>query len=216
MAGRIEKTYGRLFRYTTTALNPFKKIIIETTAIIHKHINIQALEILKNDNYLDAYSFFSDYITQINEGAVWADLDFKSAGHFYNPVKERGLYGNRNALSLAVEYYGKAIYYWKMRDIDEAMFFLGAAVHLVQDVTIPQHANIRLLNSHRKYENFIRRTYLSTPEFNANKGGYYMDTIDEVVRCNARTAIKIYNRLKDIKDDEKRHYTITKLSLIHI
>jgi len=53
------------------ALNPFKKAVIKTECMVHKYINIQALEILKNDKYIDAYCLFSDYIDDLNKGVTW-------------------------------------------------------------------------------------------------------------------------------------------------
>ncbi|MCX7748300.1 MAG: zinc dependent phospholipase C family protein [Clostridia bacterium] len=210
---RVERTYGKVFKYMLFLLNPFKKKVIHTNCEIHKYINFQALDILKNDRYLDAYSFFSDFITNINEGAFWADQDFKSSDHFYNPVREKGLFGNRSALSVGSEYYKEAIKYWTLQNTEKAMFYLGAAVHIIQDMTIPQHANIRLLDNHRQYENFIRRTYRNSPKFAVDRGGYYLGSIEEFIRCNARNALRIYSRLKDIRDSEKRYYTIAKFTL---
>lgn len=213
MSEKIEKLYGKIFKYFSRAINPFKKVVIRTECEIHKFINNQALEILKNDNYKDAYSLFSHYILEINKGVVWADQDLKSSGHFYNPYKEDGLYGNSNALILALEYYDKSLRYWKLGRNKFAMFYLGATAHLIQDMTVPQHANIELLNSHRQYENFIKRTYLKTLSFRVGNGGCYLDTIEEFIKYNAKAAIKIHSRLNDIKNDETRYYEITKFIL---
>lgn len=90
MVGRLEKTYGKAFKYLLFAVNPFKKMIIKTEGAIHQLINLQALEILKNDRYIDAHCLFSDYIEDINKGSVWADLDIKSVNHFYNPIRKKG------------------------------------------------------------------------------------------------------------------------------
>lgn len=213
MAGKIEKAYGKAFKYALFMINPFKKKVIKTECEIHKFINFQALEILKNDKFIDAHCFFSDYIADLNKGVVWADQDLKSANHFYSPTRNKGLFGNSNAMSLAVEYYWKAKEYWFGGDINSSMFYLGAAVHLVQDMTVPHHANIRLLDKHRQYENYIKRTYLNTPVFAVDRGGYYMYGIEELVKCNARNAIRIYSRLRDIESYTKRYYTITKFTL---
>ena len=70
-------------------LNPLKKMIIKTECQVHKHINLHALTILKNDQFLDSYFFYRDYTDEINKGAVWADQDFKSSNHFYNPYKKK-------------------------------------------------------------------------------------------------------------------------------
>lgn len=211
--GILEKSYGKLFKYALFVANPFKKVVIKTECQIHKFINIKSLEILRNDRFIDAYDLFSDYIGDLNAGVVWADQDLKSSGHFYNPTRNKGLYGNNNALALAEKYYKEAIKYWHDGDNNASMFYLGATVHLIQDMTVPQHANIRLLGSHRQYENFVKKAHLNTLKFVADRGGYYLDSIEEFIRCNARTAIKIYSRLKDIEDVTKRYYTITKFTL---
>ena len=213
MSEKLEKLYGKLFKGFSIAVNPFKKVVIKTECEIHKFINNQAIEILKNDSYMDAYYLFSDYILDINKGVVWADKDLKSSGHFYNPDKGEGLYGNSDALTLALEYYDKSLQYWKLGQNKFSMFYLGATAHLIQDMTIPQHANIELLNSHRKYEKFIKKTYMNTLSFHVEKGGYYLNSIEEFIRYNAKAAIKIHSSLKEIKKDEIRFYEITKFIL---
>lgn len=214
MPNRVERSCGSLFKCMRCVVNPFKRVLVATECKIHKFINVRALEILKNDSYTDAYDFFSDHIIQLNAGVVWADQDLRCMGHFYNPTIGRGLYGNRNALSLAVDYYNEAIYYWDSGDVGRSIFYLGAAVHLVQDMAVPQHANIRLLDNHKQYEKFIRRTYLNSPRFIAHRGGYYfMNNIEEAVTCSARNSIKIYSRLKKIQNEFKRFYTMTKFVL---
>jgi phospholipase C len=93
------------------------------------------------------------------------------------------------------------------------MFYLGATVHIIQDLTIPQHANIRLLDNHRQYENFVRRNYKNYDDFLAKDGGYYLDNIDEFVLFNSRNAINIYNKLKDIENEDERFYKLTRYIL---
>ncbi|RCX20004.1 phospholipase C [Anaerobacterium chartisolvens] len=213
MQGKFERTYGVFLKYIVTMANPFKKVIIRTECQIHKFINLQALDIIKNDNFLDAHSFFSDYTAALNDGVTWADQNFKSMGHFYNPIKNKGLYGNKNALLLANEYYAKSLMHWTQNQPEMSIFYLGAALHLVQDMTVPQHVNIRLLDSHRRYENYIKRIYMSSPELAVYRGGYYVESIEEAVRSNAHNTLRIYSRLKGIKDDEKRYYSIARYTL---
>ncbi len=93
------------------------------------------------------------------------------------------------------------------------MFFLGAALHLVQDVTIPQHVNIRLLEDHRQFENFVKRTYQNVDAFQAYQKAYVMSTIENYIKFNARTALKVYKRFRTISDDESRYYRITRCTL---
>lgn len=210
---RIEKTYGNFLNHAFTFLNPFKKLIINTHCNVHKFINIQALRILKNDHYQDAFEIFTLHIPHINDGAYWADQDFKSSCHLYNPHTKRGLYGRRTAMDLAVEYYNKARELWLKGEEEKAMFYLGAALHIIQDMTIPQHANARLLDNHKQYETFIKRTYQYIEKFKATKNAYSLDTIDEYIRFNARVAIKVYKKFKNIKEDEARYYKVASCTL---
>jgi phospholipase C len=80
-------------------------------------------------------------------------------------------------------------------------------------MSIPQHANIRLLDNHKQYETFVKRSYLYVHEFRAEKGAYLLDTIEEYIKFNARVALKIYRQFKTVTNDEKRYYLITKCNL---
>ena len=89
---KFETVYHRVLKSTFWVLNPFKKIIVKTECQVHTHINQHALTILKNDKYQEQYDFFAGSIDEINKGAVWADQDFKSSNHFYNPYKKKVVY----------------------------------------------------------------------------------------------------------------------------
>ena len=211
--GLIEKTYGSFLEYTFTFLNPFKKALINTHCDVHKFINIQALRILKKDNHLDAFKFFTLNISSINKGNHWADQDFKSSSHLYNPHTKKGLFGRMNAMDLAVMYYNKSQKLWLDGHNEKSMFYFGAAVHIIQDMTIPQHANVKLLDNHRQYENFIKKTYENMDSFKATHGTYVLDTVEEYIGFNARMALKIHKKFKNIKENEVRYYKIASCTL---
>lgn len=210
---KLETAYNKILKTVFSLANPIKKTIIKTHCKVHKYINIQALKILKNDKYLEEYWFYYKYILEINEGAVWADQDFKSSNHFYNPYESKGLYGRKTAMDIGIDYYDKSIRLWNHGEVDKSMFYLGAALHIIQDMTIPQHANIRLLDDHRQYETYIIQTHENMIDFKVNKGAYLLDSINDYIRFNARVAIKIYRRFKNISDDEKRFYRIGRCGL---
>lgn len=70
------------------------------------------------------------------------------------------------------DYYAKAIDLWHKEEINDALFYLGAALHIIQDMTVPQHANIRLLDNHHQYETFVKRSYKYTKSFKVDTGAY--------------------------------------------
>ncbi|MGI6703695.1 MAG: zinc dependent phospholipase C family protein [Clostridia bacterium] len=209
----FETTYGHILNTALGIANPVKKRIIRTECEVHRIINVQALKILKNDGHNEEYVFFSSYISDIGKGTVWADQDFKSSNHFYNPYKRKGLYGRKNAMDLGVDYYNRSIKLWHEGEFNQSLFYLGTALHIVQDMTIPQHANIRLLDNHRQYETFVKRTYQKIGDFQVERGAYHLDTIQEYIRFNARAALKVHKRFKEISDDERRFHLVTKCAL---
>lgn len=209
----IEIYYGKAFRSILKAVNPFKKTVIKTEAKVHQFINIHALNLLKEYRYDNEFKLYSEQIEEINKGAVWADQDFKSINHFYNPQKKKGLYGHGNALKLTQKYYKIAVQSFRENHIEESMFYLGACVHIIQDLTIPQHVNIRLLDNHRQYENFVKISYDKVKTFRTKDKPKTFDEIGEYVRFNTKVALRIHKQFKKIKDDQIRFYKITRCSL---
>lgn len=209
----IEKSYNQFLRISFAILNPLKKSVIKTQCKVHIFINNTALLIIKNDGYLKEHALYEEYIDSINEGAVWADQNFKSSSHFYNPYTNKGLYGQPNGKLLSQRYYNLAINLWKANKKEKSMFYLGAAFHILQDMVIPQHANIRLLDNHRQYETFVKKTYRFIKEFKVENGAYILKSFEDYINLNAKCAIKFYEKYKMIKEDELRFYQITKCIL---
>lgn len=209
----IESTYSYLLTKILTLINPVKKSIKKTECLVHVYINNKALNVLLNDGYIKEFNLFNSFITSLNKGVVWADQDFKSANHFYHPVKKRGLYGRKNAMELALEYHDKALKYWSMKKYKKSMFYFGATLHLIQDMTVPQHANIKLLDNHHQYEKYVSKSYDNIKEFKINSGAYILDSVEDYIRFNSRVALKIYRKFKHIKDDDERFYRTTRCSL---
>lgn len=205
MGGNIEKTYGKALRGVMTAVNPIKKKILKTHCTIHKFINLQAIEILKNEGYLKEYEFFKENIKAINEGVTWADQDFKSSNHFYHFSKGRGLYGFSDALTECTRYYNKSQAYYKVKELDKAMFYLGSACHLVQDMTVPHHVNNKLLDSHRGFEMWIIKRFLSDYSFLIDKGIVRYKTVEDYIKSNSLFANNVFLKHLSIENKEERY-----------
>jgi phospholipase C len=204
----IEKAYGKTFKTILWAVNPLKKVFKKTLCEVHVFINEQALEILKNDGFQEAYELYTLNKGCLNDGAVWVDQDFKSREHFYNPYTHRGLYGCKSSKQRFQKYYGCALVHWDCGDKDKAMFYLGAAVHLVQDSTIPQHGNIKLLKSHRKYEQWIHKVHDDFLHYSVSKGGIYYDSPNDYIESNSKVAISAHKKYSLIKNPEDKFFRI--------
>ena len=164
---RIENIFGRLITQAFRVINPIKKKVINTNCEVHLFIQKNALDVLKEEGYEKQVQFFKKYEPYIYTGIVWADQDFKSYYHFYNPQDKRGLYGNsKNAMSLANTYYQNALYFIDKNDYKNGMAYFGAMCHLIQDVTIPQHAKRKLLDNHKSFETYVKSNYKIVKKFN--------------------------------------------------
>lgn len=209
----LEKSYSFVFKNVLRAVNPVKKRIIKAECKVHIFINNQAVVILKNDGHQKAFDFISSYMFDLNAGVVWADQDLKSSNHFYNPHLNKGLYGRSDAKKECLSYYTTALNEYFHGNIENSIFYLGAACHLIQDLTVPQHANVHLLNNHRSYEQWVIRMHTHHDEFRLEKGGIYLNSIEEYVDYNSRNAISIYRQHSNVKNIHTQFHLITSVIL---
>lgn len=209
MKKKLETTYGKTLRSLFFVVNPLKKKIIKTHCIVHKYINTNAVEVLKNEGFLKEYEFYKKYIKSLNEGVTWADQDFKSSNHFFHYIHEKGLYGFSNALCEFKKYYNKSVGYYNAGDVNKSMFYFGAACHLIQDATVPQHVNNRLLNSHRNFETWIISKIMSDYSYVSSSGIVRYNNIEDYIRNNAKLAQKTHLKFINIKDKGERYKKVS-------
>lgn len=208
MKNTIEISYGNIVKGVFRAVNPVKKRLIKTYCLVHKYINCQALFILQKENYNEEFEFYSKHLDCLNQGAVWADQDFKSINHFFHYEKEKGIYGFSNALNECKKYYNKAKIYCAQGNVRKGMFYLGAACHLVQDSNVPQHINNRFLEKHRGFEVWIIDRVINKNSFPATAGVTQYATLYDFIKNNARKSHNIDKRYSNIEDKEKRYGNI--------
>ncbi|HEX9026769.1 MAG TPA: zinc dependent phospholipase C family protein, partial [Clostridium sp.] len=128
---------------------------------------------------------------------------------FYNPYRNKGLYGSSDAKKECISYYTRALDEYFQGNIKDSMFYLGVASHLIQDVTVPQHANVHLLNNHKSYEKWVIRTHRHHDVFKIEEGGIYFNSIKDYINFNSKEAINIYRKYFHVKNRQVRFYMIT-------
>ncbi len=213
MKKKIENYYGRSLRRFLKIVNPIKKLFIATDCEVHVFINYYAVELLKKHGYKQEYRFFAKYLKDLDKVSVWADQDFKSVTHFYNPHMKRGLFGHKNSLDLTMDYYNIALRLWQIGKKNDSMFYLGACVHIIQDLTISQHVKIRLLNGHRQYENYVKYTHDLVNEYVATESPICLKSPEAYVEYNAMQALRIEEWVKKIPDIKHQYYHKTLYTL---
>lgn len=209
MKTRREETYGKALGGMLAAINPVKKVVAKTHCTVHKFINIQAIEILKNEGYDEESEFFKKNISKFNAGVQFADQDFKSINHFYHYKNGDGLYGFSNALTEFNNYYALSQNALKMKNIETSMFYLGAAVHLVHDTTVPQHVNNKLLSSHRNFELWVIRNFMQDFAYKSNEGIIFEKNIQNYIKHNAIYANDVYRANNLIIDRDEKYSKVS-------
>ncbi|MHA2209176.1 MAG: zinc dependent phospholipase C family protein [Candidatus Thorarchaeota archaeon] len=139
----------------------------------HDWMTFRAISILGSDGYSKISSEASSYFENMQEGSydadwgqgVIADLPVAAKGHYCDPTT--GLGFNlifQGAGSYAQGYFEKAVDFYKGGNKQEAYYNLGAAIHVLQDLTVPHHAHIWAWEQagHTTYESYINRkeTYI--------------------------------------------------------
>ena len=209
MNNRVEKVCGRLISQTFRVINPIKKKIINTSCGVHLFIQSSALDVLREEGYDKQVQFYKNFEPYINKGLVWADQDFKSYFHFYNPKDRRGMYGHStNAMTLANTYYKNALYFISKDDYMNGMAYFGAMCHLIQDVTIPQHAKRKLLDSHKQFETYVKLNYKKIKRFKTKEGPLVYKNISDYIDFNSRSALNFDYMYKDINDYNIKFYLV--------
>ncbi|MEW6661542.1 MAG: zinc dependent phospholipase C family protein [Bacillota bacterium] len=140
-----------------------KKIIFSTPLFgddceqenTHIFCNHQALQILANDGYEGPTSQLKKYLIQLDKGVQWADRGKGSINHHYNPSSGKGLWHWASAAATCAFFYSKAFGLWERGFFEQAMFFLGASTHLIQDVCAPHHARCQVLDGHQRFERWV-------------------------------------------------------------
>jgi len=105
-------------------------------------------------------TFSTNYLDQIYHAQDDYDANYALQwGHYWNPFTKTGLYGNLGAPYHVDNYFETAVNYYLglgVYPVDKqlAYYNLGYAIHLIQDCTVPYHAQNNPFGKHVEYESF--------------------------------------------------------------
>lgn len=199
------------FKLLLSAGTPLQKLI-DRGGETHLFLNEQAAIILKNDKRREAYKLISSYRAYIDLGNLWADNGWKCFAHYYRPESGKGIIPWISAVTEGIGHFNTAIYNWNKGSLQESMFFLGAAAHIVQDMCVPHHAMGIAFNGHRKFELWAMN---NKNYFQINKFGMYrkLNGINELIYNNAYTSQQYYY---DVSNNNKNSYIKAGKELLYL
>ncbi|MEG6615622.1 zinc dependent phospholipase C family protein [Peptococcaceae bacterium 1198_IL3148] len=191
---------------------PIQRIIDHIPGDTHTFINKQAIIILYNDGHKKLSRYFHNQLGFINEGVVWADKGWKNFSHYFDPYKNKGIWPWPDAKNECNYHFKRAVHYWQQGVINKSMFYLGAAVHLVQDMCVPHHARGIPFKGHSRYEKWVQNHYL---KYTVNKCGCYdisNDSVNNWIDNNAKLAWGLYPQVTG-SVSENAYHQITTITL---
>jgi phospholipase C len=142
-------------KYISTAAIPVQGF--KGASSTHTFINENGRRILNNDGHKKMAQFYQMFASHLDSGVVWIDKGLKSTCHHYDPETKGGMWLWPSAADKCLEFFNKSLKLWQNKKHGRAMFFLGAATHLVQDVCVPHHASCRIFSGHRDYEGWAEK-----------------------------------------------------------
>jgi len=176
----------------------------------HQYCNDQALAILQKNGLIQEVVLLSAYYKQLQDGVVWADLNWKNIHHFLNPQTRRGFWHFSNAALDYLQCINTAMKYVRLGCMREAIFYLGAAAHLVQDMCVPHHAKCQLFDGHKKYEIWVEK---HLEDFSGvQQGEIVVANPVGILFKNAATALDLYSYV-DAEAKEEQYKQATEILL---
>jgi phospholipase C len=123
---------------------------IDPPSPVHGWFLEHALQTLKEDGLVDAALFFSSFQAELNHGLLWADKGWKNFSHYCQAEHK---YWPRASLE-ADGYYTKGLNTFD-KNVRKTFFYLGAALHIIQDMNVPHHAAGVLKDGHQEFESWV-------------------------------------------------------------
>jgi phospholipase C len=198
VVGHSYLTYGaRWLMGLTSTLQPARAHI----NYCHQFFNSQAIEILRNDGYENYANIIEYYTRELNKGVNWADIGWKNITHYFDPDTGKGKLKFANAIDETIWYSDRAARSWREGKHNKAMFYLGAAVHIVQDLCVPQHAANSISPGHRRYEQWAKKRFT---DYLVSSGGNYgrHESPAQFVWENARISSQYRDTVKLSKSEK--------------
>ncbi len=206
--GHSYLTYGaKWIMGRTTFMQPARSHV----NISHQFLNSQGIRILKNDGFEYYGNILEYYLEDINAGVNWADIGWKNITHYFDPDKGKGILKFANAIDETVSYFNNAARLWREKNFNKAMFYLGAAVHIVQDLCEPHHASNTMSPGHRRYENWVKKHHLDYAVYEGGDYGRYSSPAQFSFQ-NALTSSQYLKQVK-LARSAKTYHEVTKVAV---
>jgi len=158
----IGQTLGKMTKLLLASVGPLQ-YFLDSPGVTHVHCLEQAYIALQNDGKEDVATLFKAHHATLTKGLYWADRGWKNVNHFYS--HKEGIIIWPGASGECQYYFNKAFTFLP-NNVDKGMFFLGAALHIVQDMCVPHHSLGILFDGHKEFETWATDNWDRFPTAN--------------------------------------------------
>jgi len=158
----IGQTLGKMTKLLLASAGPLQ-YFLDTPGVTHVHCLEQAYIALKQDGKGDVTDLFKAHHAMLTKGLYWADRGWKNVNHFYSHPDKQGFISWPGATAECQYYFNRAFTFFP-KNVAKGMFFLGAALHLVQDMCVPHHSLGVLFDGHKEFETWATKNWDKFPE----------------------------------------------------
>ncbi|HWQ71964.1 MAG TPA: zinc dependent phospholipase C family protein [Desulfitobacteriaceae bacterium] len=198
----INNTLGKITKMLLTPVSPLQ-YFLDTPGVMHVHCLDQALHILECDRKEKISKFFTEHRISLEKGLFWADRGWLNVTHFYQKTGKQDNLQWPGAASIFQNYFNKSFSVFS-KGSSKGMFYLGAALHLVQDMCVPHHSLGVLFDGHREFETWAT---LHWHEYK-NTNGLYLSFEHPVqwINHNANSSAPLYSLVSLIEGCSEASY----------
>ncbi|HZK54920.1 MAG TPA: zinc dependent phospholipase C family protein [Desulfosporosinus sp.] len=157
----IGSTLSQMTKLILATASPLQHFI-DSPGVTHVHCLEQAYITLNQDGKEDVAEFFKVHNAMLTKGLYWADRGWKNVNHFYRHPDKQGILRWPGASGECQYYFNKAFTYFP-KNVNKGMFFLGAALHLVQDMCVPHHSLGIVFDGHAEFETWATENWSKFP-----------------------------------------------------
>jgi len=184
------EAFGFITKLFLAPVGPLQ-YIFDRPGTTHMYCLNQALELLGRDGRDEVAATFAPYRTPLIKGLLWADRGWKNVCHYFTLPDKQGGLPWPGAMAECQHYFNKAGGVLG-KHIHKGMFYLGAALHLVQDMCVPHHAVGSVFDGHQEFERWAARHW---QEYPAGNSGLYLKFThpSQWIEHNARRAARYYS-----------------------
>lgn len=194
----VGQTLGKVTKLLLASAGPLQ-YFLDSPGETHVRCLEQAYLVLMNDGREDVAKLFNVHHSTLTKGIYWADRGWKNVNHFYSHPDKQGFMVWPGARAECQYYYNKALNFFPS-NVDKGMFFLGAALHVVQDMCVPHHSLGIVFDGHKEFETWASQNwdkFLTTSgmylpyyhsvqwiDHNASLSGPLYPLVSQVEGCN--------------------------------